>query len=105
MAFQMSSSFRNSNRCAGVDFNAPASLRKWPSHNGKRLTDARYPDPYLLIESTLGECIKMFITKPTSYQHLYEIHTTPQPPLVSAVIGAEHIEDLEKLRELFLALE
>jgi hypothetical protein len=101
----MSSSFQNSGRRNGIDFNALASLRKWPSHNGKRLTDARYPDPYLLIESTLGECIKMFTTKPTSHQHLYEIHTAPQPPLVSAVIGAEHIEELAKLRELFLALE
>jgi hypothetical protein len=105
MAFRMSSPFRNSDRRAGIDFNAPASLRKWPSHNGKRLTDARYPDPYLLIDSTLGECIKMFITKPTSQQHLYEIHTAPQPPRVSAVIGAEHIEELAKVRELFLALE
>ena len=47
----------------------------------------------------------MFITKPASQQHLYEIHTAPQPPLVSAVIGAGHIEELAKLRELFLALE
>jgi hypothetical protein len=99
------SSFRNSDRRAGVDFNAPASLRKWPSHSGKRLTDARYHDPYLLIASSLGECIKMFVTKPISQQHLYEIHTAPQPPLVGAVIGAEHIEELAKVRELFLALE
>ena len=101
----MSSSFHNSDRRTGIDFNAPASLRKWPSHKGKRLTDARHPDPYLLIESTLGECIKMFVTKPTSQQHLYEIHTAPQSPLVGAVIGAEQIEELAKVRELFLALE
>jgi hypothetical protein len=101
----MSSSFHNADRPTGIDFNAPASLRKWPSHKGKRLTETRYPDPYLLIDSTLGECIKMFITKPASQQHLYEIHTAPQPPLVSAVIGAEHIEELAKLREFYLALE
>jgi len=57
------------------------------------------------MESTLGECIKMFIAKPISQQHLYEIHTAPQPPLVGAVIGAEHMEELAKVRELFLALE
>jgi hypothetical protein len=95
----------NTDTRTGIDFNAPASLRKWPSHNGKRLTEDRYPDPYLLIDSTLGECIKMFITKPASQRLLYEIHTAPQPPLVSAVIGAEHIEELATLRELFLALE
>jgi hypothetical protein len=101
----MSSSFPNADRRTGIDFSAPATLRKWPSHNGKRLTETRYPDPYLLIDSTLGECIKMFIIKPTSQRHLYEIHTAPQPPIVSAVIRADHIEELAKLRELFLALE
>jgi len=101
----MSSSFHSSDRRTGIDFNAPASLRKWPSHNGKRLSEARHGEPYLLMESTLGECIKMFIAKPISQQHLYEIHTAPQPPLVGAVIGAEHMEELAKVRELFLALE
>jgi len=47
----------------------------------------------------------MFITKPASQQHLYEIHTAPQPPIVGNVIRAEHVEELAKLRELFLALE
>jgi len=101
----MSPSFQNSDRRTGINFNAPASLRKWPSYHGKRLIETRYPDPYLLIDSTLGECIKMFIAKPASQRHLYEIHTAPQPPLVSAVIGAEHIAELAKLRELFLSLE
>ena len=101
----MSSSSHTAGRRAGINFNAPASLRKWPSRRGKRFTDPRYPDPYLLVESTLGECIKMFITKPASQQHLYEIHTAPQPPVVGNVIRAEHIEELANLRELFLALE
>jgi hypothetical protein len=99
----MSSSFHTADGRARINFNAPASFRKWPSHSGKRQT--RYPDPYLLIDSSLGECIKMFITKRASQLHLYEIHTAPQPPIVSAVIRAEHIEELAKLRELFLALE
>jgi hypothetical protein len=101
----MSSSFHTAPRRTGINFDAPASLRKWPSHSGKRITETRYPDPYLLIDSTLGECIKMFITKPASQQHLYEIHSAPQPPVVGNVIRAEHIEELAKLRELFLALE
>jgi hypothetical protein len=101
----MSSSFHAADRRPGINFNAPASLRKWPSQSGKRLTETRYPAPYLLIDGTLGECIKMFMAKPASQQHLYEIHTAPQPPIVSAVIRAEHIEELAKLRELFLALE
>jgi hypothetical protein len=101
----MSSSFYTADRRAGINFDASASLRKWPSHNGKRFTDTRYPDPYLLIDSTLGECLKMFITKPASQRHLYEIHTAPQPPIVGNVIRAENIEELAKLRELFLALE
>jgi hypothetical protein len=69
------------------------------------MPDTRYLDPYLLIDGTLDECIKMFITKPASHQHLYEIHTAPQQPLVSAVLSAEHIVELAKLRELFPTLK
>ena len=82
-----------------INFNAPASLRKWPSRSAESLSDARYPGAYLLVDGTLDECIKEFITKPASQHHLYEIHTTPQPPLIGAVLSAEHIVELARLRE------
>ena len=82
-----------------IDFEAPASLRKWPSLNSERLTGSRHLDAYLLVDSTLDECIKEFMAKPVPQRHLYEIHTAPQQPLVSAVLSAEHIIELARLRD------
>jgi len=61
-----------------IDFNAPAVLRKWPSLNNERRTES--PGPYLLLDGTLDDCIRGFVAKPVSMRHLYEIHTSPQPP-------------------------
>jgi len=55
--------------------------------------------PYLLVDGTLGEYIREFMVKPTALRHLYEIHTAPQPPLVSAVMSGEHIIELARLRD------
>jgi hypothetical protein len=85
-----------------INFDAPASLKKWPSPNGARLTEGRHPGAYLLVDGTLDECVKEFIAKPASQHHLYEIHTPPQPPLVSAVLSGDHIVELARLQE-FLA--
>jgi hypothetical protein len=64
-----------------IDFNAPATLRKWPSIKNER---ARAADgPYLIVDGTLDDCIRQFMAKPTSQHHLYEIHTTQQGELVS----------------------
>jgi len=82
-----------------IDFSAPASLRKWPSLNARRLTETRHPGAYLLLDGTLDECIKEFLAKPASQNHLYEIHTAPQQPLVTAVLSAEHIVELARLRD------
>jgi hypothetical protein len=60
-----------------VNFDAPAILRKWPSLNNERRTED--VGPYLVVDGTLDECIREFMAKPASMQHLYEIHT-PQPP-------------------------
>jgi hypothetical protein len=73
---------------AHVDFDAPATLRKWPSFNNQRRTYA-----------TLGERIREFMARPAASRHLYDIETTPQPPLVSAVLSAEIVAELARLRE------
>ena len=39
------------------------------------------------------------MSQPTSQPHLYEIHTAPQSDLVSAVLSAEHIVELARLRD------
>lgn len=80
-----------------VNFDAPAILRKWPSINKeRRLAGA---GPYLLVDGTLEECIREFISKPASTRHLYEIHTSPQPPLVSDVLSGEIVVELARLRD------
>jgi hypothetical protein len=82
-----------------IDFSAPASLRKYPSLSGKRNSDARYANPYLLHDGTLDECIQHLLSRPASQHHLYEIYTKPQAPLVTEVLKAEHIIELARLRE------
>jgi hypothetical protein len=54
-----------------------------------RITTSLYVGPYLVLDGTLGECIREFLAKPASQHHLYEIHTTPQSEF--AVLSAERI--------------
>ena len=79
-----------------VNFDAPAVLRKWPSLKNQR-SDA--PSPYLLMEDTLDECIRQYLSKPPKVRHLYEIYTSPQPPMVSAVLSEEIATELARLRD------
>jgi hypothetical protein len=87
-----------------INFDVPAALRKWPSRAKQRATSSIYAGPYLLFEGTLDECIQQFMSKPASQHHLYEIHTAPQSDLVRAVVSAEHIVELTRLRDLFRAV-
>jgi hypothetical protein len=82
-----------------IDFNAPAVLRKWPSIGGQRNPSLQYATPYMLLSGTLDECLSEFMSKPSSHHSLYEIHTKPQPPLVTEVLTAEHIVELARLRD------
>ena len=83
---------------AHINFEAPAVLRKWSSLRGKRRIDGT--GPYLLLDGTLEECIRELLAKPASMRHLYEIHTSPQPPLVSAVLSGARVLELALLRDL-----
>jgi hypothetical protein len=80
-----------------VNFDAPAILRKWPSLNNKRRTEDA--GPYLVVDGSLDECIREFMAKPASTRHLYEIHTSPQPPLVNSVLSGAHVVELGRLRD------
>ena len=55
--------------------------------------------PYLLVDGTLDDCIREFVAKPASMLHLYEIHTSPRPPIVSAVMAGEIVVELARLRD------
>jgi hypothetical protein len=82
-----------------MKLNAPAEIRKWPSLGGLRNSNVAYPNPYLVAEGTLEECIQEFMAKPSSEHHLYEIHASQQADIVIAVLSAEHIAELTRLRE------
>jgi hypothetical protein len=82
---------------ARVDFEAAAILRKWPSLNNQRR--AEYAVPYMVVDGTLDECIREFMARPAAVRHLYEIHTSPQLPLVSAVLSGEIVVELARLRD------
>ena len=79
-----------------INFDAPAILRKWPSINGQRTGST---GPYLLTDDTLDECIRQFLAKPLRVRHLYEIHTSPQPPLVGAVVSGAIVAEIARLRD------
>ena len=80
-----------------INFDAPAVLRKWPSLNNQRRPDGT--GPYFLYDGTLGECLREFMAKPAPTRHLYEIHTSPQPPLVADVLSGESLAEIARLRE------
>jgi hypothetical protein len=82
-----------------INFDAPATLRKWPSINNERVSAFLGAHPYLIIDGTLDECIRKFTAIPVSQHHLYEIYTTPQSDLVSAALSAAHIVELARLRD------
>jgi hypothetical protein len=81
---------------AHLDFDAPAVLRKWPSLNMQRRTECT--GPYLVVDGTLDECIRQYMAKPASMRHLYEIHTSPQLPLVTAVLSGDYLVELARLQ-------
>lgn len=80
-----------------VNFDAPAVLRKWPSLKNQRRADVA--GPYSVLDGTLDQCIRKFMAQPASTRHLYEIHTSPQPPLVGTALSEEVIAELARLRD------
>ena len=77
-----------------INFDAPATLRKWPSIKNQRASAT--DRPYLIVDGTLDDCIRQFMAKPVGQHHLYEIHTAPQGELVSAVLSAKLIPEIAR---------
>lgn len=82
-----------------INFDAPAVLLKWPSIKNERVSTADGACPYTIVDGTLDDCIRQFLAKPISPHHLYERHTAPQGELVSAVLSANHILEIARLRD------
>src|SRR5450756_2493402 len=49
---------------AEINFDAPATLRKWPSLNNERVSASLGARPYMIIEGTLDVCIQRFMSQP-----------------------------------------
>jgi len=81
---------------ARVNFVVKAVLRKWPSVGNERRSAAN--GPYFLAEGTLEDCLRQLMAKPPSTRHLYEIRTSPPPPLEDAVVPAGVISELARIR-------
>ncbi len=82
-----------------INFEAPATLRKWPSVNGKRLASETGAGPYLVFEGSLDQCIRRLSEKHVSQRHLYEIETEPQGPAFAGVLSADDVQELVRLRD------
>jgi hypothetical protein len=80
-----------------INFSAAAALKKWPSFGNERARMSLFP--YLVIDGTLDACIRGLLAKPADQRHLYEIHTAPQPPVIAAILSAEQITEIARLRE------
>jgi hypothetical protein len=81
-----------------IGFDAPAVLRKWPSLNKERISAQLGARPYLVIDSTLAECVREFMAMSVNQRHLYEIHTAPQADLVRAILSGEHLTEIARFR-------
>jgi hypothetical protein len=69
------------------------------SENGRQSTKNALAPPSARVDGTLDECIRRFMQQPETQHHLYEIHTVPQSDLVSAVLSADHVVELARLRD------
>lgn len=77
-----------------IHYDAPSTLKKWPSIRNQRVSPAGGAGPYLVFEGTLQECIRQFFAKPLREHHLYEISTEPQPALDKTVLSASDVNEI-----------
>jgi hypothetical protein len=82
-----------------LNFEALATLRKWPSVRGERISLNSGASSYAVFEGTLDQCIQRLREKPASARRLYEIHAEPQGPTLAAVLSADDVQELIRLRE------
>jgi hypothetical protein len=52
-----------------------ATLMKWPSLNGERISPKDGAAPYTIMRGSLRECVDALRAKPEASHKLYEVHT------------------------------
>jgi hypothetical protein len=77
-----------------IRYDAAATLRKWPSIKGQRVSAADGAAPYRVFEGNLGQCVREFLTKLTNQHHLYEVFTEPQPAFDRGILAAPDVTEI-----------
>lgn len=85
---------------SSISFQARATLKKWPTLNGQKVSSRDGAKPYTIAESTLYDCVLRLIAMPAGYQPLYEIHTSAQADVVPSVLTADGSVELSKFLNL-----
>jgi len=83
-----------------IDFQVRATLKKWPTLNGQKVSSRDGAKPYTILDSTLYDCVLRLVAMPAGQQPLYEIHTSAQADVVPSVLTAEGAVELSKLLNL-----
>jgi hypothetical protein len=77
-----------------INFDAAALLKKWPSRANQPVTEGSWLEAYTIVDGTLDDCIRKFLTLPDNQHHLYEIRTAP-----TAVMPGPLIREVARLRD------
>lgn len=70
-----------------------ANLHKWPTLDRTRRTGETFY-PNIVLEGTVGSCIREFIKKPASQRPLYELSTQPQEAFSSTFLSATEMLEI-----------
>jgi hypothetical protein len=77
-----------------INYDAPASLFKWPSPAKRKLATGDTVGAQAIYNGTLEGCVKQFLMKPIAERSLHEIFTDRQPGLRDSILRADHILDI-----------
>ena len=77
-----------------IVYDAPASLKKWPSFESRRIATGEVIAARSVFDGTLAACVKEFIAKPIRQRSLYEIFTDRQAGLRDTVLSADYILEI-----------
>jgi hypothetical protein len=77
-----------------IVYDVPASLKKWPSLEGRRIATGEVIGARSVFEGTLAGCVREFMAKPINQRPLYEIFTDRQAGLRDTILSANYILEI-----------
>ena len=82
-----------------VKFDAPASLRKWPSVRNERISDTQHPSRIFWSMALLTSALENSWRSQHPNTAFTKFTQRPNPTLITAVLSAEIIIELARLRD------